>query len=93
MLNPIAPISGISNEILCILVAQETAKLPNVKVGVLKKILPLSPIRTCAAQVLVGHSFFRTSNFDLLINNPCSGNGNQGVILVAPLGAIGAQKS
>ena len=39
-LNPIAPISGLSNEILCILVAQETTKLPNVKVGDLKKNLP-----------------------------------------------------
>ena len=28
-----APASGLSNEILCTLVAQETAKLPNVKVG------------------------------------------------------------
>ena len=36
-LNLIAPISGLSNEILCILVAQETAKLPNVKFGGLKK--------------------------------------------------------
>ena len=36
MLNPFAPISGLSNEILCILEAQETGKLPNVKVGGLK---------------------------------------------------------
>ena len=27
-LNLIAPVSGVSNEILCILAAQETAKLP-----------------------------------------------------------------
>ena len=31
-----APVLGLSNEILCILVAQETAKLPNAKVGGLK---------------------------------------------------------
>ena len=36
-LNPIAPISRLSNEVLYILVFQETAKLPNVKVGGLKK--------------------------------------------------------
>ena len=30
MLNPYASESGLSNEILCILIAQETAKLPNV---------------------------------------------------------------
>ena len=33
-LNPMAPISGLSNEILCILVAQETIKLLNVKLKV-----------------------------------------------------------
>ena len=37
ILNSIALISGLLNEILCIFVAQETAKLPNVKVGGLKK--------------------------------------------------------
>ena len=37
-LNSFAPVSGLSNEILYTLVAQETAKLPNVKVGGLKKI-------------------------------------------------------
>ena len=48
-LHEIAPISGLPNEIICILVAQETAKLPKVKVGGLKSILPLSPI--CSTQV------------------------------------------
>ena len=33
ILNPISPLSELSNETLCILVAQETVKLPNVKVG------------------------------------------------------------
>ena len=54
MLNPITPISGLSNEILFILVAQETAKLPKIKFGGLKKILPLSPI--CTTQVLKSSS-------------------------------------
>ena len=36
-LNPIVPVLGLSNDILCTLVAQETAKLPNVKVEGLKK--------------------------------------------------------
>ena len=40
------PVSGLSNEILCILVAQENAKLPKVKVVGLKKILPLGLICT-----------------------------------------------
>ena len=35
-LIPFAPVSGISNEILCTLVAQETVKLSHVKVGGLK---------------------------------------------------------
>ena len=39
-LNPIAQISGLSIEIMCILLAQETSKLPDVKVGGLKKVLP-----------------------------------------------------
>ena len=43
-LNSFAPVSGLSNEILCTLVAQETAKLPNVKVGDLKKNLLLGLI-------------------------------------------------
>ena len=42
-LNSFAPVSGLSNEIPCILVAQVTAKLLKVKVGGLKKILPLGP--------------------------------------------------
>ena len=33
-MNPIGPILGLSNEILCILVAQGAAKLPKVKFGV-----------------------------------------------------------
>ena len=31
------PLSGLSNEVLCILAAQGAAKLPNVKAGGLKK--------------------------------------------------------
>ena len=45
-LNLIALVSELSKEILCILVAQETAKLPKIKVGVLKKFLLLGPIFT-----------------------------------------------
>ena len=37
-LNPIVPKLGISKKILCILVAQETAKLSNLKVGGQKKL-------------------------------------------------------
>ena len=65
-LNPFAPVSGLSNEILCTLVAQETAKLPNVKVGGLKKILPLGPI--CTTRVWHGFESqisFHISNFEL----------------------------
>ena len=36
-LNPNVPVLGLSNDILCTLVAPETAKLPNVKVKGLKK--------------------------------------------------------
>ena len=36
-LNPIGPCSGLSNELLCILVAQGDAKLPEAKVKGLKK--------------------------------------------------------
>jgi len=39
-LNFIAPVSGLSNEILCILLAQETPKKLEVRVGGFKKILP-----------------------------------------------------
>ena len=45
-LNPFAPVSGLSNEIIFTLLAQEAAKLPNVKVGSLKKNLLLSLICT-----------------------------------------------
>ena len=38
-LNLITSISGLSSEILCIFLAQETSKLPNVKVGRLKRIM------------------------------------------------------
>ena len=65
-LNPIAPISGLSNEILCILVAQETVKLTILKVGGLKKNLPHRPICTTRVwyRVLV-LDFFCIFNFDL----------------------------
>ena len=43
-LNPIALVTGISNELLYTIVAQETVKLPNIKVGGLKKILTLGLI-------------------------------------------------
>ena len=51
-LNTNTSISWISNVVLCILVAQEMAKLPNVKFGGLKKILPLGPI--CISRVRPG---------------------------------------
>ena len=59
-LNLIAAVSRLSIETLFILLAQETAKLPKVKVGGLKKILPLGPSRPQS-----GGDFFLTSNFDL----------------------------
>ena len=52
-LNPIAPIPGLSNEILCIIVAQETAKLPNVIVGGLKKNSATRPDSTQAHVAMV----------------------------------------
>ena len=63
--NPIPPESGLSNEILCILLAQETAKLPNVKVGGLKKILPTGQIRNTRVQPKFKSRIFCTSYFDL----------------------------
>ena len=68
-LHMIAPVSGLSDEIVCILVAQETAKLSNVKVGGLKKnsaALPALPAlhHSSMAQVRVP-DFFRLSNFDI----------------------------
>ena len=48
-LNPFAPVSGLSNDILFTLVAQKTAKLRSVKVGGLKK-MPLSSICTTRVQ-------------------------------------------
>ena len=45
-LNLIAAISRLSEDILCVFVAQETAKLPNVKVGGLTKLLLFGPIYT-----------------------------------------------
>ena len=65
-LDQIAPISGLSNEIPCILIPQETVKLPIVKVGGVKKILPLGLI--CTTRVWPGIrvlDFFRISKFDL----------------------------
>ena len=60
LVNSIAPISGLSNEILFILVAQETAKLPNVKVGGLSKSSADQPYSRCAhaAWVRVPDLFF-----------------------------------
>ena len=51
-LNRLFPVSGFSNEVLCTLVSQGTAKLLNVKVGGLKKILPLGLI--CTRRVWAG---------------------------------------
>ena len=65
-LNPFAPVLGLSNEILCNVVAQETAKLPHVKVGGLKKnsATPPNLHHACVAWVRVP-DFFRISKFDL----------------------------
>ena len=64
-LNLIASISGLSNQILCIFIAQETAKLPNDKVGGLKKILPVGPIRTMHVRPGFKSRYFCISNCDL----------------------------
>ena len=62
-LDPIPLISGLLNEILCILVAQETAKLPYVKVGDLKKNSAAQPTQMLPCSN--PRFFFQTSNFDL----------------------------
>lgn len=60
----IVPVSGLSNEIVYILIAQETAKLPKVKVGDLKKNFAAQPDlhHLSAAQVRVSDFF---SDFQL----------------------------
>ena len=65
--NPFAPVLGLSNEVVCILVAQESAELPSIKVGGLKKNPAFQPDlhHSSAAQVRVPDLFFSTSNFDL----------------------------
>ena len=66
-LNLIAPIPRLSNEILCIVVAQGTAKLPTVKVGGLIKILLLSPIHTTRVWPGSGSFFFVSPNLTTII--------------------------
>ena len=68
-MNLIAPISGLSNEILYILVAQQTVKLPYVKVGGLDKNSAdwLNSGNAPAAWVRVPDFFlFHISKFDLM---------------------------
>ena len=57
---------GLSNEVICILVAQGAAKLPEVKVGVVKKNpgLKRGP-RSNSADWAEWQNFFQTSNFDM----------------------------
>ena len=65
-LNTFALVSGLSNEILCTLTAQENAKLPNDKAGGLKKKLLFSSI--CTTQMQPGVEVqisFCTSKLDL----------------------------
>ena len=62
-LNLFASVFGLSNEALCILVAQVTAKLSNVKNGGLKKNSSAQPdLQHSKAAFLI---FFRISNFNL----------------------------
>ena len=64
-LNSFAPVSGLSNEILCTLVAQETAKLSNVIIGGPKKYAAQpNPHHVCSAWVQ-DLDFVRIFNFDL----------------------------
>ena len=57
---------GLSNEVLFIHVAQGAAKLPEVKVGDMKKIWDSNPGHTRAVQIgQSGRIFFQTSNFDI----------------------------
>ena len=57
---------GLSNEVLCILVAQGAAKLPKVKVGDLKKNLGLEPgPHVLGSNLAKQQNFFKTSNFDI----------------------------
>ena len=58
--NPFAPVSGLSNEVVSILVAQETAELPSIKVGGLKKNPAIRPDlhHSGAARVRVPDLFF-----------------------------------
>ena len=55
----------LSKEVLWISLGQREAKQPAIKVGGLKKILPVAPVRTRFARAgPVGRIFFQTSNFD-----------------------------
>ena len=58
--NPFAQISGLSNEVLCTLVAQEATELPSVKFGDLEKYPAVRPDlhHSSAAQVQVPDLFF-----------------------------------
>ena len=57
---------GLSNELLCILVTQGAAKLPEVTVGYTKENLELEPgPHSCGADWAKRQIFFQSSNFDL----------------------------
>ena len=58
--NPFAPVLGLSNELVCTLVAQESAELPSIKVGGLKKNPAFQPDlhHSSAARVRVPDLFF-----------------------------------
>ena len=58
--NPFSPVSGLSNEVVCTLVAQEIAELPNVKVRRQKKNPAIRPDlhHLSAARVRVPDLFF-----------------------------------
>ena len=57
---------GLLNKVLCIVVAKETAKLPEVKVGDQKKNTELEPgSHSIIADWAEWQNFFQTSKFDL----------------------------
>ena len=64
-LNPIGPCLVVSSEILCVLVAQGTAKMPEIKFGGIKKsgLKPAPP--AYGVDWDEWQIFFQTSNFDL----------------------------
>ena len=67
-LNPVGPYLGLSNEVLCILVAQGASKLPEVKFRDTKRNMGLeSGPHIPGADQAQQQNFFHTSNFDIWI--------------------------